>query len=132
MSSFIKLGRGGFKEKYLPMQLLPNTKWRFEEPEYMGVQLHSLHIEKLTGKDDTVEGTTLKVGGYYAVHFGLVKPCNYQGLVSLNPELLRTAMVQTANVLNPNNEHVLSIYIQPLKQMDISDYNWLLQLNLID
>lgn len=137
MGAIVKLGRGSFSERYLPIKLTETTTRKFTV-DYHGVQLKSGNLKQLVEPKKKVGTKTeeelgLLPGSVWALNFGQVFPKEYNALVSVNQELLKVASVQVQQVLNAGEYYQLVAIVSPYVALeDLTQFDWHVQLNCID
>lgn len=100
----------------------------------LGLHLWNNRAIILTGKEagsQPAEPSVIKPGQVAAIDMGLLKLFKYPALISVNSDLFSVATVQAPTLIEPGSQN-LYISIQAQKQVNLTDFEHLITLHIID
>jgi hypothetical protein len=100
-------------------------------PDNKALRLSKPQIIQHSGKDDVEPTPKLGQGRIYELSFGTIHSQKDQVLVSVNPVLGRTCVVTQPGIVGAKQEQPLSIFVYTVKQVDISELDWILSLSVL-
>lgn len=100
-------------------------------PDNKALRLSKPQIIQHSGKDDVEPTAKLGQGRIYELNFGTIHSQKDQVLVAVNPVLGRTCVVTQPGIVGAKQEQPLSIFVYTVKQVDISELDWILSLSVL-
>lgn len=100
-------------------------------PDHKALRLSKPQIIQHSGKDDVEPTSKLGQGRIYELNFGTIHPAKDIVIASVNPLLGKTCVVTQPGLIGAKQEQSLSLFVYTVKQVDVSELEWILSLSVL-